>query len=405
MAAPYQNPLSVTSQFSFCGLPFRLDTYSGCAFSCTYCFARLRGGNFASTNVRCANPDSIITRFKKAISLVSEYPGIITEYIQHQVPLHFGGMSDPFQPLERKKKVSLKVLKYLCSINYPIVISTKSDLISEEPYLSLLRSNAKILIQFSFSTTIGALAQIVEPFSTPPIKLLKTIEILSNNGIKTSVRWQPYIPQVSESPKIFIDRVSKLGIKHIGLEHLKLPFENNNPLILRLHKNVQFDLRKFYKERGCNDGREFILPAKEKIELVMEVKSELRNHNITFGAADNDLQFLSDTHCCCSGADQFSEFETWNKFQIAHAVKKSNGGKIKFDLIKDEWHPKGSIDQYINSKSRIPQKEGHNTVMTYIKNRWENLDSPFNPTAFYGVIYKGERDSNGNRIFEWEKKV
>jgi DNA repair photolyase len=402
----YNNPLSITSQFSFCGLPFRLDTYSGCAFSCTYCFARLRGGKIITNMVRASSPELIIEKFKKSLkSEISDDRGIISEYISNRMTVHFGGMSDPFQPIEKKKKISLKVLEYLCSIEYPIVISTKSDLLSTEPYLNILKSNPRLLVQFSFSTTINKIAEITEPHSTPPSRLLKTIEKLSKENVKTAIRWQPFIPNVSEEPINFIPTVSNLGIKHLGFEHLKLPFEKNNPLFQQLIAKSNFDLREFFKKNECiNEGREYILPPKYKIENIKKVKLELSKYNITFGVADNELQYLSDTNCCCSGVDQFPEFSSWNKFQIAYAIKKSNFEEITFDLIENEWKPNGTIDNQLNSHSRIEKKEGrHNTVNDYILERWENLNSSFNPTKFYGVVDSGRRDIKGRRIFSWNK--
>lgn len=59
----YTNSLSLTSQFSFCGLPFRLDTYSGCSFSCAYCFARIRGGNIETKKIKQSDSKSIIINF------------------------------------------------------------------------------------------------------------------------------------------------------------------------------------------------------------------------------------------------------------------------------------------------------------------------------------------------------
>src|SRR5579863_4207913 len=228
MVDTYTNPLSITSQFSFCGLPFRLDTYSGCAFNCTYCFARLRGGNVSDKKLRPADPDHIITRFKN--SSTNKSSGLISEFIQRRMPLHFGGMSDPFQPAEKELQVSLKVLKYLCAIQYPTIISTRSTLPAHEPYLSILKSNPNLLIQFSFSTSDDKLAELSEPYANPPSQLLKSIERLAMNKIRTAIRWQPYIPLFSEDPSVFIPRVAQTGITHLAFEHLKLPLEKSSPL-------------------------------------------------------------------------------------------------------------------------------------------------------------------------------
>lgn len=400
----YKAPLSITSQFSFCGLPFRLDTYSGCSFNCTYCFARLRGGFTHSKKLRPASAKKIIIKFKNALNKPGFATGLVAEFIRNRMPVHFGGMSDPFQPIEKELKISLECLKYLASINYPVIISTKSTLLSKEPYLEVLRDYKNVLVQFSFSTTINEKSRIIEPFSNKPSEIMKTIEVLSKNGIKTTVRWQPYVPKLSESPREFIKTISSLGVYHLGFEHLKVPVEKNSPLWKRLSTNLNFDITKYYKETGCKyDGRELVLNPEYKLAKIYEVKSELKKHSITFGSADNELQFLSDTDCCCSGIDQFEEFKNWNKFQIGYAVKKSNGSNITFNLINDEWKPKGSIDKYLNSQSRIKKNNSHNTIEDYVIKRWEDLNSSFNPTSFYGVIYNGLLDENGLKVYEWDK--
>ncbi len=405
----YKNPLSVTSQFGFCGLPFRMDTYSGCAFGCSYCFARLRGGNINSKKIQAADPDVIINRFKNAISSNSKNQGVITEYISKRMPVHFGGMSDPFQSIEKNLNSSLKVLKYLSSINYPIVISTKSNLIITEPYIEVLKNYSNLVIQFSFSTLKDEITKVIEPNVPTPSELLKTIEVLSKNGIKTSIRWQPYIPGVSESPESFLATISNTGAKHVGFEHLKLPLEKNNRLNAQILALNGIDLKKYYlNNNGKRDGRELILFNERKLSLIKEVKAISNLKKMTFGAADNEFQFLSDTNCCCSGVDQFDGFENWNKFQIGHAVKKAFDaqiGQIKFELIEPEWKPQGAIDKHINSKSRLKKNNSKNTIEDYILNRWNNLNSPFNPTHFYGVTFDNNYDQNGHKIYNLDKRL
>src|SRR4029077_17718689 len=100
----YTSPFSITSQFAFCGLPLRLDAYRGCGFQCSYCFARIRGGNQAGEAVRPADPrtiERILTR-----SLKDGRPGVIAEFLRRRVPIHFGGMSDPLQPAEEHYQVT-----------------------------------------------------------------------------------------------------------------------------------------------------------------------------------------------------------------------------------------------------------------------------------------------------------
>ena len=217
MEYTYENPLSITSQFSFCGLPFRLDTYAGCAIGCRYCFARIRGGNIKSKKIKIANPELIITRFKNGIK--NDNSGIISEFIKNRKPVHFGGMSDPFQSIENTYGSSYKVIEYLKTIDYPVVISTKSDLIGTDKYLELFKNYKSLIIQISISTLNTTNSKILEPNSPNPKNLLNCISLLQQNQINVTLRWQPYILGVSDDINYFVKQIIKNGIKHIGFEH------------------------------------------------------------------------------------------------------------------------------------------------------------------------------------------
>lgn len=399
----YSTPLGFTSQFSFCGLPVRLDTYSGCSFSCTYCFARLRGGNTGSNKLKVADPNSVIKFFKTAFEKPDMSTGLLSNAIRKRMPVHLGGMSDPFQPIERTEKTTLKLLTYLCKIQYPIVVSTRSNLVADQEYLAPLRDNPNVVLQFSFSSSLDSVSKVTEPFALSPSEIFPAINKLSSKGIKTTVRWQPLIPSVSESPERFVKNISDLGVRHLGLEHLKLPVERKSLLWQRLTTQLGFDIFKFYQEVGAvADGREYILPPEFKLPNIVRSKQLSNQYGLTFGAADNEFQFLSDNYCCCSGVDQFPGFDNWNKYQISYAVKSSNYEDITFDLIRNEWYPLGAIDKHLNSQSRIKNKTEFNQIPDYIKERWENLKSAFNPTKMFGVIYSGRRDLWGYKIYEWD---
>src|ERR1700746_2433372 len=107
----YTTPFSITSQFSFCGLPPRLDTYRGCAFRCSYCFARYRGGNIPGNAVRPADAQHIERVFDRALDRDSS--GVVAEFLRHRTPVPLGGMSDPLQPAEEHHRVTASVLKNL----------------------------------------------------------------------------------------------------------------------------------------------------------------------------------------------------------------------------------------------------------------------------------------------------
>ncbi|MGH1385954.1 hypothetical protein [Kordia sp.] len=399
----YNNPLSITSQFSFCGLPFRLDTYSGCAIGCKYCFARIRGGNFESRKIKIADPKSIITRFKNGIK--NQNTGIISEFIKNRKPVHFGGMSDPFQDIEKTCGISYMVLEYLKSIDYPVVISTKSDLIGNHKYLELFKDYKSLVIQVSFSTLDHKKSKILEPNSPNPIELLNCVKLLQENKTNVTLRWQPYIIEVSDDIDYFIEEVKKTGIKHIGFEHLKLPTEKNSDIENKFQKITGKSIYKLYNEKGAIlDGREYILPIQEKLKNISNIKNSLKGSNISLGLADNEFQYLSTYNCCCSGVDMFEGFDNWYKPQISYAIRKSylnNDNEIRIDNIRNEWNTNGSIDKFMNSKSRIKKQGNPNTMFDYVKARWNDLNSSFNPSKYFNVEYSNRIDEQGNKIYKF----
>lgn len=405
----YTTPFSITSQFSFCGLPLRLDTYRGCAFRCSYCFARYRGGNLPGNAVRPADAQQIKSVFDRALNRGSS--GVIAEFLRHRTPVHVGGMSDPLQPAEEHHRVTASVLKTLISHQYPIVLSTRSALTAKSPYIDLLKDLNFAVVQFSFSSTLDSVAASVEPHATRPSVLLRVMETLSKCGIVVTCRWQPFIRGISETPCEFIPRIAATGCRHVAFEHLKLPLERSNPLWRQFKAGTERDFFKEYQQSGAHrDGRELVLPAVEKLQMVLLARSYTHRYGMTFGAADNEFQYLSDTGCCCSGVDQFPGFEGWFKHQIAFAVRQSYGKPLLYEVLAKEWTPLGSIDRYLNSRSRIAAGgKSNGTIRDHVRRRWNETDAPGSPTSFYGVLPSvhslDRRPEQNNRVYLWDQRI
>ena len=107
----YSSPINVNSQLYYCGVPFRLDTYNGCTFRCIYCFVRAAELTSAARKNR---GDTILVPDPNAVERIlstgrltqKERAAVAIEWIRHRVPIHWGGMSDPFQHCEKKYGVT-----------------------------------------------------------------------------------------------------------------------------------------------------------------------------------------------------------------------------------------------------------------------------------------------------------
>jgi DNA repair photolyase len=398
----YTNPLSLTSQFFFCGLPLRLDSYRGCAFQCSFCFARYRGGNSPAPNIAPADPQTLRRVFDRAWRDDGE-PGTIGQFLRQRVPVHFGGMSDPFQPIEGRCGVTRRYLETLRDFSYPTVISTRSTEAADS-FLDLLAEMPFVVVQFSFVSTRNAVSDGLQPHAPSPARLLSTMEKLARRGIPVTCRWQPYVPGISEPAKEFARRVSNAGARHIAIEHLKLPVEQRGPLWPVLNSGAGVDLAAYYNSRGAQlQGREKVLPAAVKLPAILDLRSVAHDCGLSFGAADNEFQYLSDYGCCCSGVDRFPGFDGWFKHQFAHAVRLCRGERIVYGSIARYWTPEGSVDRWVNSRSRVRDGENAGTLSEHIRTRWNDPASALGPGSFYGVEPTDEFTSSGLRVYQWSE--
>lgn len=269
-----------------CGYPIHFDTYAGCSFACSYCFANEKSDKsiVAPTN-RAINSLKLFIQGKRT----SE-----TRFCDWNIPVHFGATSDPFQPIEKQQRKTLECLELFAHTKYPFIISTKGTLIAEEPYISLI-SECECVVQISAACkeydTLESGAPSFE-------ERIKAIEKLRGKAKRINVRIQPYFPmyfqQIKENLKVFADA----GVYGITIEG--------------------FSTR---RKKKCTDGMEwngsrFQYPVELLAEHFKEIKQEAHECGLKFFCGETRLQFLGDDLTCCGtlGLDGF----TPNMYNLPH---------------------------------------------------------------------------------------
>lgn len=382
----YKESLSFKSIFYFCSLPLRLDSYKGCTFNCLYCFSQNlnnRRYDFFQTKLKIGDPKRLERVFKSSTTK-SKNLGVIKSCIQQKIPIHLGSVSDPFQHAEEKYKVTFEYLKILSKFNYPTVISTKGTLISEPEYLHLIRDSPTI-VQNSFSTLSDELASRIESGAPSPTERLKSLEKLANSGIWTSIRLQPFLFPFTKPKDISFRSFANAGVKHIVLEHLRIPTNSSKLSRNRFFGKLGMNMIDEFRKLGVRISRiNFELASEQKLENIVEIKKLVNNYGMTFGSADNDFHHISDMPCCCGLPNQ-KEFQNYYKGNIGYSVYDSiNSGKVEFGNIEKEWQPSGSISEYLNSDCR---KKGIKTVKEFLNLKVENPASSNSPMSFAGIKY------------------
>ena len=280
--------------------------------------------------------DIVKDLFDKAFNTNEESNNIVIELLRHKVPIHVGGLADPFQSVEWRLKLKYELIKLSNEYDYPLIFSTKTAHLPQE-YWEILNPR---IHTFQISL-IGLSDEYIRKYeqNTPlASERLEFLKELRAKGFWCSIRIQPII-DMQEVIKLCeqIDGVAS----YITVEHLKINIEN--PVAMDLFKDI---IPKF---KARSKVRDLEMPYMEKIDNITEIKKHI--HKTKVGVGDNDLHWLSDSRCCCGVDTMGKEFENYLKYNLTYFTTEKLGKKIADD--ETIWLPQGSVRNSVNGDIRV----------------------------------------------------
>ena len=348
----YHECMQLTSQFKFCPMAFRVDMYRGCNFGCRYCFANMEAFGETGTGLsswREAEVSKVRRMFELALATDKESKSTIVELLRNRVPIHCGGMSDPFQSREWQMGLTKELIKISKEYNYPILFSTKTHTLPDE-YFELL--DPKI---HAFQISImGASEGYVRKWewNTASVRdRVQFVNTLREKGFWCAVRIQPII-EVDEAKKLM--HMLKDTPSYYCLEHLHVIADSYDGLEAMLEhcKNSG----EFIQKGGVT---EFKPEVKEK--NVAELMEIANSYGVKCGAADNDLHYMSQSRCCC-GTDLIGgAFDNYLKFNSCYL---STGESD----VSSMFIPKSNVRRHMNIGKGKPTVYVEDVVKQYIRN-------------------------------------
>lgn len=139
--------------------------------------------------------------------------------------LSLSGVTDPYQPIERKLQLTRRCLQVLAEFRNPAGLVTKNHLVSRDIDIlqELARYNA-VAVFVSLTTLDNELRQKMEPRASHAQARLAAIAELARAGIPVGVMVAPVIPGLTdhEMPAL-LDAAAQAGAKHAGFVPLRLP--------------------------------------------------------------------------------------------------------------------------------------------------------------------------------------
>jgi DNA repair photolyase len=226
-----------------------INPYRGCEFGCKYCYAR-----YAHEFMELRDP----LQFERKIFTKRFDPRRFLEELKrlpHGETIALGTATDPYQPAERRFRVTRAILEvFATTAGYRLGITTKSDLISRD--IDLLREVARrhyLRIHMTVTTLDRDLARLIEPMAPRPDLRIGAVRKLAAAGLRVGVFSSPVMPLINDgdpSLDAIAKAASRAGARGFGGQVLFLkpcaravflPFiEEHFPLLSRRY-HERFD--------------------------------------------------------------------------------------------------------------------------------------------------------------------
>ena len=200
-----------------------INPYVGCAFGCAYCYARY-AHRYTLERSAAADPEheglrSDLDRFppwlafERRIFVKENAPDVLRQTLRtgserllgllRDEELVIGTATDPYQPAERRYRITRGVLEVLAEhAGLSVTIITKSPLVTRD--IDVLRRVARrssIQIHLSLITLDRELARRLEPRAPTPEARVRALARLAAAGIPVTVNVMPVLPGITDEPR------------------------------------------------------------------------------------------------------------------------------------------------------------------------------------------------------------
>lgn len=177
------------------GLPFThaINPYRGCEFGCRYCYAR-----YTHEFMEMAPAD-----FEHKIYFKQNAAWLLEQELKRLKPdteIALGTATDPYQPLERKQRVTRSLLEVFARhTGLRLGIVTKSPLILRDiDLLTRIARGNRLTLHLTVTTLDTKLARILEPRAPRPDLRIRAVARLRQAGLRAGVLCSPVMPGITD---------------------------------------------------------------------------------------------------------------------------------------------------------------------------------------------------------------
>lgn len=277
-----KNAKSILTPTKLPGSDYVINAFSGCLFGCVYCYAdftrKFTGhldeewGEYA--DVKINSPELLEKELDRILINIKNKKG---KFKTGPLPVIFmSSVTDPYMPIERKYKLTRRILEILADRNIPAEISilTKSPLVLRD--IDLLKILNNVSVGLTITSTDDSVSQLFEKGAPPASERIKALRELNKNGIETYAFVGPLLPHfVAESGQLdrLFTEIAESGNKTVWVEHLNLSGTKKDRLIRLVGEMLGEDVMATFVNSQTNEYKqklnEIVKGLVSKYDLVL----------------------------------------------------------------------------------------------------------------------------------------
>ena len=293
-----------------------INPYVGCAFGCTYCYARYAHRYALDRALSASSADDDLRAevqamapwlaFERHVLVKSNAVALLAQELRPGSArlaaltsgevVVIGTATDPYQPAERRFRITRGVLSALAEQSgLSIVIITKSPLITRDvDLLGRIAQRSELTVHLSLITMRRDLARLIEPRAPTPDSRLRAVARLRSAGVDIGVNVMPVLPGITDDPADLTDLVRQVAAA--GATHV-------NACALRLRSTARARYLPFIAEHFPHLAERYASSYAHDHRLGEHYRDGLRRFfemtcarvGIRFGTPDEDEELVSST--------------------------------------------------------------------------------------------------------------
>jgi len=216
------------------GFDRSINPYRGCEHGCIYCYARPSHA-YLGLSPGLDLETKLTYKADAAALLRTE----LSRPSYRCAPIMLGANTDPYQPVERRLRVTRSILEVLLEAKHPVSIVTKSALVLRDlDLLTQLAQQDLVHVMVSLTSMDAALKRLLEPRAASPAARLGAIRGLAEAGVPVGTLIAPVIPVITDSEmETLLEEAVAAGARRAGYVLLRLPLELKDLFAEWLHEH------------------------------------------------------------------------------------------------------------------------------------------------------------------------